>query len=123
LLAQGWRGTKVDVSRQALVLAKAQPGDERVKPFELGAPRFRLANQPASSRWWEGREVCADLFDRTDTMRIYWPRLARSYALESSAGSAEPRLNYAQRQGARSSPLQVADGGSAAPSRCCVADG
>src|SRR5215471_10309834 len=76
LLAQGWRGTKVDVSRQALVLAKAQPGDERVKPFELGAPRFRLANQPASSRWWEGREVCADLFDRTDTMRILAPACA-----------------------------------------------
>lgn len=32
---------------------------------------------------FEGRAECADLFDRPETLRVYWNRLLRSYALEA----------------------------------------
>ena len=32
---------------------------------------------------FEGRAQCADLFDRPETLRVYWNRLVRSYALEA----------------------------------------
>jgi hypothetical protein len=50
----------------------------------------------------EGRAVCADLFDRPETLRTYWSRLVRSYALEA-VGSVpgEPRLDSAERLLAR----------------------
>jgi hypothetical protein len=32
---------------------------------------------------FEGRAECADLFDRPETLRVYWNRLVRSYALEA----------------------------------------
>jgi hypothetical protein len=50
----------------------------------------------------EGHAVCADLFDRSTTLREYWQRLVRSYALESIGSvSREPRLDSAQRLLAR----------------------
>jgi hypothetical protein len=50
----------------------------------------------------EGRAVCADLFDRPETLRTYWSRLVRSYALEA-VGSVpgEPRVDSAERLLAR----------------------
>ena len=52
-----------------------------------------------------GHAVSADIFDRTETLQAYWPRLMRSYALEAetarerpvSAGTAERLI---QRTGA-----------------------
>ena len=38
-----------------------------------------------------GHATCADLFDRAETLRAYWPRLVRSYTLESlGAAPATP---------------------------------
>jgi hypothetical protein len=49
-----------------------------------------------------GAAVCADLFDRPDTLRLYWHRLVRSYALEAvGAPSREPHLGSAKRLLAR----------------------
>jgi hypothetical protein len=48
----------------------------------------------------DGRAVCADLFDRPETLRHYWTRLVRSYALEAvgvTPGAAEPQLDSARR--------------------------
>jgi hypothetical protein len=46
----------------------------------------------------EGHAVCADLFDRSETLRQYWPRLVRSYALEAiGARMGEPRVDSARR--------------------------
>jgi hypothetical protein len=46
----------------------------------------------------EGHAVCADLFDRSATLRDYWPRLVRSYALEAiGSRTREPRVDSAQR--------------------------
>jgi hypothetical protein len=43
-----------------------------------------------------GQAACADLFDRSDTLRQYWTRLVRSYALEAiGASDVEPRLDSA----------------------------
>lgn len=45
-----------------------------------------------------GRAMCADLFDRSDTLRQYWSRLIRSYALEAiGEATEEPRLDSARR--------------------------
>jgi hypothetical protein len=50
----------------------------------------------------EGRAVCADLFDRPETLRTYWSRLVRSYALEAVGSMpGEPRLDSAKRLLAR----------------------
>jgi hypothetical protein len=50
----------------------------------------------------EGHAECADLLDRSETLRQYWPRLVRSYALEASgARMGEPRVDSAQRLLAR----------------------
>lgn len=44
-----------------------------------------------------GRAVCADLFDRAETLRAYWPRLVRSYTLESlGAAPLAPAPDSAQ---------------------------
>lgn len=45
-----------------------------------------------------GRAACADIFDRAETLRAFWPRLVRSYALEAiGARSAPPSLDSARR--------------------------
>lgn len=45
-----------------------------------------------------GRAVCADVFDRSGTLRAYWPRLVRSYGLEAlGAAEVEPALDSAAR--------------------------
>jgi hypothetical protein len=45
-----------------------------------------------------GRAMCADLFDRSDTLRQYWSKLIRSYALEAiGEATEEPRLESARR--------------------------
>jgi hypothetical protein len=51
----------------------------------------------------EGRALCADLFDRPETLRQYWSRLVRSYAIEAVDGrsAAKPRLDSARRLLAR----------------------
>lgn len=47
----------------------------------------------------DGHALCADLFDRPETLKHYWSRLVRSYALESidARPDAEPRLDSAMR--------------------------
>jgi hypothetical protein len=47
----------------------------------------------------DGRAVYADLFDRPETLRHYWTRLVRSYALEAVGATrgTEPRLDSARR--------------------------
>lgn len=53
-----------------------------------------------------GRAHCADLFDHPTTLRGYWPRLVRSYALEAAdAQPNEPSAASAQRLLRR--PLQA----------------
>ena len=45
-----------------------------------------------------GRAACADIFDRAETLRAYWPRLVRSYTLEAlGARSAPPSCDSARR--------------------------
>lgn len=45
-----------------------------------------------------GRAACADVFDQADTLRGYWPRLVRSYALEAlGAAVAPPSTDSARR--------------------------
>lgn len=45
-----------------------------------------------------GRAACADVFDRPETLRAYWPRLVRSYALEAAdSPPSKPSLNSALR--------------------------
>ncbi|MCC6630143.1 MAG: hypothetical protein IT340_22410 [Chloroflexi bacterium] len=45
-----------------------------------------------------GRAACADIFDQTDTLAVYWTRLVRSYALEAlGAEPATPSLDSALR--------------------------
>jgi len=45
-----------------------------------------------------GRAHCADLFDRAETLRAYWPRLVRSYTLEATdRAPAVLRLDSARR--------------------------
>jgi hypothetical protein len=55
----------------------------------------------------EGRALCADLFDRPETLRQYWPRLVRSYAMEAidARSDVDPRLDSARRLLAR--PLKA----------------
>jgi hypothetical protein len=46
----------------------------------------------------EGRAECADLFDRPETLRAYWNRLVRSYALEAlDSTPRKPSVNSAAR--------------------------
>ena len=45
-----------------------------------------------------GRAVCADIFDSGDTLRTYWTRLVRSYALEAlGAPPGPPAVDSAKR--------------------------
>jgi hypothetical protein len=45
-----------------------------------------------------GQSHCADIFDRPETCREYWPRLVRSYRLEAADAAAKPpSLGSAQR--------------------------
>jgi hypothetical protein len=45
-----------------------------------------------------GRAACADIFDQAETLRGYWPRLVRSYALEAIGEAlAPPALASARR--------------------------
>ncbi len=45
-----------------------------------------------------GRAICADVFDQAETLRGYWPRLVRSYALEAlGAELAPPSIDSARR--------------------------
>lgn len=37
-----------------------------------------------------GRSACADIFDQPDTLRHYWPRLVRSYALDAIGETPRP---------------------------------
>jgi hypothetical protein len=55
----------------------------------------------------EGRALCADLFERPDTLRQYWSRVVRSYSMEAvdAQSDAEPRLDSARRLLAR--PLKA----------------
>jgi hypothetical protein len=46
----------------------------------------------------DGRAACGDLFDRPETLRAYWDRLVRSYALEALGREAcEPSVASAAR--------------------------
>jgi hypothetical protein len=45
-----------------------------------------------------GRSFCADVFDHPETLRAYWPRLVRSYALEAlESAPGTPSLDSALR--------------------------
>ena len=46
----------------------------------------------------DGHAECADLFDRPETLRAYWSRLVRSYALEAlDRKRSKPSMDAAQR--------------------------
>jgi hypothetical protein len=75
---------------------------DNLSAAERGLP-FPDDNPTGVIAFVEGHAICADLFDRTETLRRYWQRLMRSYALEAIGPSAdtEPQLDSARRLLAR----------------------